>query len=191
MKEYDSASYYYQKQVFNKADATAQAFYTVGSIMQDMKLYDSAIAYFKRAAAISPEYVEALSNICAAYIQLEQLDSAITYGRRAVALTSTYENAYQNLGLAFHAKQQYDSAIVYLKKSIELSPTKGKNYFQLACSYALNKQTDQAILHLKLAYELGYNNKDALFSDPDLAGLRDIKAYQELLDKYVPNWRQR
>ncbi|HRE38996.1 MAG TPA: tetratricopeptide repeat protein [Chitinophagaceae bacterium] len=191
LKEYDSASYYYQKQVFNKADATAQAFYTVGSIMQDMKLYDSAIAYFKRAAAISPEYVEALSNICAAYIQLEQLDSAITYGRRAVALTSTYENAYQNLGLAFHAKQQYDSAIVYLKKSIELSPTKGKNYFQLACSYALNKQTDQAILHLKLAYELGYNNKDALFSDPDLAGLRDIKAYQELLDKYVPNWRQR
>jgi tetratricopeptide (TPR) repeat protein len=191
LKLFDSASFYYRKQVFDRQNITAQAFFAVGNLMQDMKLYDSAVVYFKKAIDLDPAYVEAYSNLCAVYIENEQPDSAIVYGRKAVAISANNENAYQNLGLAFHTRAQYDSAIYYLRKSIDIDPRKGKNYFQVACSYALNKQPDQAIQFLKLAYEIGYNNKDALFTDPDLISLREIKAYQELLDKYVPGWRQR
>ncbi|HEX4877670.1 MAG TPA: tetratricopeptide repeat protein [Chitinophagaceae bacterium] len=191
LKLFDSASFYYRKQMLGKQNITAQVYLTIGNVMEDMKLYDSAVVYFKKAIELDPAYVEAYSNLCAIFIQLEQADSAIAYGRKAVSLSDKNENAYQNLGLAFHVKEMYDSAIVYLKKSIDVNPSKGKNYFQLACSYALNKQPDQAIQFLKLAYEIGYKNTDALFTDPDLISLREIKAYQELLDKYVPGWRQR
>ncbi|MBK8311632.1 MAG: tetratricopeptide repeat protein [Chitinophagaceae bacterium] len=126
-----------------------------------------------------------------AFIQLERLDSAIVYCRQAVNLAPKYENAIINLGLAFHANGQYDSSINYFLKAIQIEPTRGRTYFRVACSYTLNKNIEQAISYLKLAYEKGYKNKDALLSDPDLIDLYNVKAYQDLLDKYVPDWRNR
>ena len=93
--------------------------------------------------------------------------------------------------MAFHASAKYDSAIVCFLKAIQLEPTRGRTYFRVACSYVLNKKPDLAIAYLTLAYEKGYKNKDALFSDPDLIDLQNLKDYQNLLDKYVPDWRKR
>ena len=53
----------------------------------------------------------------------------------------------------------------------------------------MNNQTDLAIQNLAKAYDSGYKNKNALLLDPDLEGLKNIKAFQDLLDKYVPGWR--
>jgi hypothetical protein len=61
----------------------------------------------------------------------------------------------------------------------------------LACSYALNNQPDEAITYLKQAFEKGYKNYDSLVSDPDLDSLKNNKEFQNILDKYVPDWRKR
>ena len=101
------------------------------------------------------------------------------------------QSASLNLGLIYHAMQRYDSAIVYIQNAIRLDPAKGKNYYSLACSYALNNKPEQAIQYLRQAYERGYKNVDNLISDPDLSGLKNYKEFQALLDKYVPDWRNR
>jgi tetratricopeptide (TPR) repeat protein len=108
-----------------------------------------------------------------------------------VQIDTGYQQAFRDLGLTYHSLMRYDSAIVNIQKAIRLDPSKGKIYFELACSYAMNNQTDQAILYLKQAYERGYKNTDALLTDPDLSGLKNLKGYQDLLDKYVPDWRNR
>lgn len=191
LKLYDSAIYYYKKQFFSGKNVTAQAYFNVGSYLDDLKIYDSAIVYFKKSIELDKTNAVAFSNIGVAFIKLERFDSAIVYSRQAVNLNPNYENALLNLGLAFHSNAQYDSAIVSFLKAIQIEPTNGRTYFRAACSYTLNKNPQQAIAFLKMAYEKGYKNKDALFSDPDLMDLHNIKEYQDLLDKYVPDWRQR
>jgi len=108
-----------------------------------------------------------------------------------VALDPNYQNASLNLGLLYHSQRQYDSAIVLIQRAIRLDPSKGKTYFQLACSYALSNQPEQAIRYLEQAYQRGYKNTDNLLNDPDLSGLKDMKGYQDLLDKYAPGWRDK
>ena len=124
-------------------------------------------------------------------MNLEQTDSAFLYYRKAVAINPAYPNASLNLGLLYHSLRQYDSAIVHIQNAIRLNPTNGRTYYRLACSYALHNKPDQAILYLRQAFERGFKNYDVLLSDPDLAGLKNYKEYQALLDKYIPDWKDR
>ncbi len=191
LKQPDSAAYYYKKQLFHRSDMNAPAYLTLGSFYDTLKEYDSAIVYYKKAVELDPSYIPAYNNIGGAYMNLEQNDSAFLYYRQAVKLDPNYESASLNLGLLYHSLQQYDSAIIYIQKAIRLDTTKGKNYFRLACSYALNDQPEQAISYLRQAYERGYKNYDALLTDSDLLGLKKFKDFQALLDKYVPDWKNR
>jgi tetratricopeptide (TPR) repeat protein len=118
-------------------------------------------------------------------------DSASVYLKQAIKLDPGSSVASLNLGLLYHTVQQYDSAIVYIKNAIRLDPLKPKTYFQLACSYAISNKPEQAIQYLRDAYERGYKNYNNLIEDPDLDGLKKNKDFQALLDKYVPDWKQR
>jgi tetratricopeptide (TPR) repeat protein len=191
LRIYDSAGHYYQKQLFRKVPDAEQAWLNIGFFYLEMRSYDSAIVYFKKVLAGNPNHLPSINNLGAAYMNLEQSDSAFVYYRKAVAINPAYPNASLNLGLLYHSLRQYDSAIVHIQNAIRLSPTNGRTYYRLACSYALNNKPDQAILYLRQAFERGYKNYDVLLTDPDLAGLKNYKEYQALLDKYIPDWKDR
>jgi len=190
LKMGDSAAFYYKKQLMRRTDVGPQLYQNIGNFYSDMQFPDSAIVYYRKAMQIDPNYEQAYNKIGAAFMSLELTDSAFKYFRRAVELDSTYPNAELNLGLLYHTLRQYDSAIVHIQKAIRLDP-KPKTYYQLACSYALNNKPEQAILYLRQAYDRGYKNFDNLISDPDLLGLKNFKEFQALLDKYVPDWRDK
>ncbi len=58
--------------------------------------------------------------------------------------------------------------------------------YNFACSLALAGQADLAMVELDSAMILGYDDFAHLESDPDLASLHDLEAYQELLDRHLP-----
>jgi tetratricopeptide (TPR) repeat protein len=155
-----------------------------------MQFPDTAIVYYRKAIELDPGYPASYNKAGAAFMVMEMTDSAFKYFRKAVELDSTYQGAELNLGLLYHTLRQYDSAIVHIQKAIRLDP-KPKTYYQLACSYALNNKPEQAILYLRQAYERGYKNTDNLLTDPDLSGLKNYKEFQALLDKYVPDWKDK
>ncbi len=192
LKKYDSAAFYFKKVVMKNPDAGIQTFQDIGNFFTDIKAFDSAIVYYKKAMQQGYEkfaspYVRAGN----AFLSMEMPDSAIVYLRKAVQIDSTSYSALHSLGLTFHSMQRYDSAIHYIQKAIKIDPTKGKIYFELACSYAMSNQTDKAILYLAQAYQRGYKNTDALLTDPDLGNLKNMKGFIDLLDKYVPDWKNR
>ena len=191
LKKYDSAAYYFKKQVFKEQEPGLQSYLEIGNFFNDMKMYDSAIAYNKKAIQVSDRSATAYTRAGNAFMSLEMYDSAVFYLRKAVEIDSTSYPAVHGLGLAYHAMLRYDSAIVWLQKAILIDPEKGKPYFELACSYAMSNKPEQAILYLTQAYQRGYKNTDLLFTDPDLEGLKNLKGYQDLLDKYVPDWRNK
>ena len=191
LKNYDSAAFYFKKQIYRQLEPGVLSYLEIGNFFSDIKMYDSAIVYDKKAIRSDNRSVTAYTRAGNAFLSMEMYDSALHYFKKAFAIDSASQNAVHGLWLAYHAMLRYDSAIVYIQKSILLDPTKGKPYFELACSYAMNNQHEQAILYLSQAYQRGYKNTDVLFTDPDLEGLKNLKGYQDLLDKYVPDWRNR
>lgn len=191
LKQYDSAGYYFMKQLYRRTEESAIMYQSIGNFYNDMKVYDSAIIYYRKAISFDKSYITAYTNAGIAFMNLENNDSAFVYLKEAVRLDRNSQAASLNLGLLYHSMQRYDSAIAYIQNAIRLDPTKGKMYYQLACSYALDNKPEQAIVYLRQAYERGYKNTETLLSDPDLSGLKDYKEFQAILDKYVPNWRQK
>ncbi|HMU48072.1 MAG TPA: tetratricopeptide repeat protein [Chitinophagaceae bacterium] len=191
LKNGDSAAYYYKKQVLQRIDPGAQEFFAIGGFFEDLKMYDSAMIYLKTALGNGKGYVPPYTEIGGIFMKMEMYDSALFYFREAARLDTQSYTPTLNLGLAYRMVGKYDSAIVYIQKAIRINPLKAKTYYQLACCYALNDKPEQAILYLRQAYERGYKNKEALLIDPDLEGLKNHKAFQDLLDKYIPDWRKR
>ncbi len=191
LKQYDSAGYYFKRQLFRHNDANEQTWMAIAGYYYEITVYDSSALYAKKVIQVDKRNVPAYVQAGTAFMGMEMNDSALVYLRQAVNLDPGSLGASLNLGLLYHTMQRYDSAIVYMQNAIRIDPTKGKNYYSLACSYALSNQPTQAIQYLRQAYEHGYKNVDNLISDPDLAGLKNIKEFQALLDKYVPNWRNR
>ena len=189
LKRYDSAAFYMKKIILRPDIPEAEAFQNLGNFFTDIKAYDSAIAYYKQVMRVKPAYAAPYFRAGNAFLSLEMTDSAIVYLKKAVELDSNSYPALHGLGLAYHTASKYDSAIVYIQKAIRQDASKGKTYFELACSYAMNNQPEQAILYLNQAYQRGYKNKDALLTDPDLSSLKKLKGFQDLLDKYVPDWK--
>lgn len=191
LKQYDSAGFYFKKQLAKRSDPPPQINYAIGSFFDDVKLYDSAVFYFRRAIQLEPNYINAYTEAGSIFMKMEMYDSALVYLGKAEKLDPTSHNTSLNLGLVYHAMARYPLAIEYLEKAIKNDPSKGKTYYQLACSYALNNNPTQAIAYLRQAYERGYKNVDNLLADPDLSGLMEIKEFQDLLDKYIPKWRNK
>ena len=189
LKRYDSAAFYMKKIILRPDIPEAEAFQNLGNFFTDIKAYDSAIAYYKQVMRVKPAYAAPYFRAGNAFLSLEMTDSAIVYLKKAVELDSNSYPALHGLGLAYHTASKYDSAIVYIQKAIRQDASKGKTYFELACSYAMNNQPEQAILYLNQAYQRGYKNKDALLTDPDLSSLKKLKGFQDLLDKYIPDWK--
>jgi tetratricopeptide (TPR) repeat protein len=68
----------------------------------------------------------------------------------------------------------------------ELEPQDGMIRYNFACSLALASQVELAIAELDAALTLGYDDFAHLEADPDLACLRHLPAYQDLLDRELP-----
>jgi tetratricopeptide (TPR) repeat protein len=191
LKRTDSAGYYYKKQALQRSVISPQLYQNIGNFFEDMKEYDSAVVYFKLAIREDPKFVPGYTNIGQAYMSLEQYDSAEVYLKKAVQLDPKGYAPEHNLGLLYHMMRQYDQAITHLLKAIENDPTKEKAYYQLASSYALANKSTEAVRYLQMAIDKGYKNYKSWPEDPDLDSLKNVKAFQDLLDKYVPGWRNR
>ncbi|MGQ0738298.1 MAG: tetratricopeptide repeat protein [Bacteroidota bacterium] len=191
LKKFDSAGYYFRKQVIRRGEEPAQSWFAMGNFFEDMKVYDSAAAYFKKAIDADRKFVPAYTNAGQAYMALEMYDEAKEYLQQAYNLDSSGYAPAHNLGLLYHAMVKYDQAIYYLKKAIINDPTKNKAYYELASSYALSDQPEQAILYIRQAIERGYKNYKTLLDDPDFEDLKNLKGFQDILDQYIPDWRNK
>lgn len=191
LKQYDSSAFYFKKQVLRKEYPGPQAWFAIGNFFEDIRYYDSAVYYFKRAAREDRTYTAAFTNAGQAFMSLEMYDSAKVYLQQAYQLDSSAYAPAHNLGLAYHAQAKYEQAIYYLRKAILNDPEKSKVYYELAASYALSNQPEQAILYIQQAIERGFKNYKTLHDDPDFELLHNMKGFQDILDKYLPNWRNK
>ena len=89
--------------------------YVKGYLYQSMKDYDNAIAAYKQAIELKPDYVEAYSNLGLCYCQ-----QAIAFGEKAVADIDDPKYKEEQAKI----KKFYEDAKPYYEKARELAPEK-------------------------------------------------------------------
>jgi tetratricopeptide (TPR) repeat protein len=115
---------------------------------------NEAIAAFRNAIELKPDYADAYYNLGVALSDKGQYDEAIAANRKAIELKPDYTDAYYNLGIALFDKGQYDEAIAAYRKALELKPDYALAYNNLGNTLLEKGQYDEAIASLRKAIEL-------------------------------------
>jgi tetratricopeptide (TPR) repeat protein len=116
---------------------------------------DLAIVHFEKALAFKPGYSEALNNMGAVYLRLEQWDKAIDCFKRALegVLYANPHRALTNLGSAYAGKKEYGLAIDSYKKALKMEPRYFMAHKRLGLAYMATGDYEAAISSFEKAVE--------------------------------------
>jgi tetratricopeptide (TPR) repeat protein len=116
---------------------------------------DLAIVHFEKALALKPGYAEALNNMGAVYLRLEEWDKAIDRFKRALeaVLYANPHRALTNLGSAYIGKKEYGLAIDSYKKALKIEPRYFRAHRRLGLAYMATEDYGAAISSLQKAVE--------------------------------------
>ena len=115
-KRYDDARLRFETVIACRQDQ--RAYYHLGIALYELKLYDDALVSLERAAAIKPDFSEALVFQGSVLMVLQRYDKALIKFNEAIEINPHYVEAYTNSGNALfelcrneEALRRYDEAI--------------------------------------------------------------------------------
>ncbi|MEW6364165.1 MAG: hypothetical protein AB1714_05955 [Acidobacteriota bacterium] len=145
------------RSVFGRINDPSLEFLTSGRFVNEF-----GIPGLKKEAAKGPEDVE---------------------GAMAARLLAELFDNTMNAGDAYMAKGDCRRAAVLFEVSGEISPDIWAAWYNAACAHACQKNKKAALQMLSRAVEKGFDDRDHLASDPDLAALREEEEFKALLEK--------
>jgi protein O-mannosyl-transferase len=98
------------------------AYNNLGILLADEGRLDEAIAHYREALRISPQFAFTQNNMGSALMQKGQLDDAIAHFREALRLNPDYPEALNNLGIALAKQGGFDEAIGCFLLSLKANP---------------------------------------------------------------------
>jgi serine/threonine protein kinase/Flp pilus assembly protein TadD len=141
----------------------AVAYNLLGALLCDKKHdYDGAIAAFRKAIQLKPDFTDARCNLGIALEHKGALDEAITAYRETIRVQPDYAKAYRNLGcLLCDQKRDYDGAIAAFREAVRYGKDSPGMHFNLGNALAGKGQSDEAIACFREAIRLDKNYADA------------------------------
>jgi tetratricopeptide (TPR) repeat protein len=103
-----------------------------GAANASLKKWEAAVASYKQAVKIDPDYYEGYFNMADALRSKNELDEAIAYYKQAIKIKPKYAEAYNNMGNALKEKGDLDGAIDSYKKAIKVKPDYAEAYINMA-----------------------------------------------------------
>ena len=165
----------------------------LGDEFSDLEEYRNAIASYKKAIRIKPDYAEAYWGIGYAYDELEEYQNAIVSYKKAIQIKPDYADAhwglgytYENMGRDNEAIQKYKDALGYKPKSTIardlLNNLEKKNYEE-----ATLKNPQDATAHYNLGvvyYNSHYYDKAIAYFKKAIRIKPDFYQYYHLGNTY-------
>lgn len=100
----------------------APALINLGTIRYNMREYEAAEQFYRRATVADPEYALAFFDLGNVLDEMQQLDEATESYQRAVALVPQYADAHYNLALAYERQGQRRRALRHWLTYVRLDP---------------------------------------------------------------------
>ncbi len=144
-KAYEDAERHYLRAI-DLSNNDPQYQNNLAALYLDMKRWDDAIAYFRKAASnlLFNDSEVAFTGVGFAYFQKgEFLDAVIAY-KEALARNPRFAQAHFRLGEAYYALEKTHLAIDAFRQALSQAPNFSLAHYKLGLSYMKERQTEKA-----------------------------------------------
>ena len=122
--------------------------------LKDQGKLDEAVACYRRALELKPDFAEAHNNLGVALKDQGKLDEAVACYRRALELKPDFAEAHNNLGNALKDQGKLDEAVACYRRALELKPDYAEAHNNLGMALKDQGKLDEAIACYRRALEL-------------------------------------
>jgi tetratricopeptide (TPR) repeat protein len=144
---------------------------------------DDAIAHFKEALRIDPNFIEAQNYLSSALNYPKKVDEDIVRLEQKRMRESDNPDVLQKLAVLYVYKGEKEKALDLLFQLVKIQPDKPDGYYNIACIYAKDKKLDKSIEWLTKSINKGFKNWALLQRDKDLDNLRSTQFYKNLIKR--------
>ena len=116
--------------------------------------FDEAIAHFRKALELKPDYAIAHNDLGMVLSGRRQVDEAIGHYQKALEIEPDYVEAHNNLGNVLADRGQVDEAIAHYRRALEIRPGDGDVQANLGYALARRGKIDEAIVHFRKALKI-------------------------------------
>ncbi|WP_175995376.1 tetratricopeptide repeat protein [Burkholderia vietnamiensis] len=142
LKQYDAGLALMKQSLVERPDASY--FNNLGNMLRESGRLDDAIAHYRRAVALRPEYAEAHNNLGNALRDARDPTAAMASCARAIELRPDYALAYNNLGNALQDLGEHEAAAVSYAKAVAHQPQYADAYSNLGNALRAQEKFDEA-----------------------------------------------
>jgi len=122
---------------------------------------DAALAAFRRAVELLPEYAEAHNNLGLVLSRMGQEDAATQAFQEALRIDPSMAEVYNNLGFMYHTSGKLDRAVQMFGQAIQNSADSSVAYTNLGNTFYKMQQAEKAVESWRRALELDPMNENA------------------------------
>ncbi|MET3556429.1 tetratricopeptide repeat protein [Burkholderia sp. 567] len=152
LKQYDAGLALMERSLAARPDASY--FNNLGNMLRECGRLDDAIAHYRRAVALRPDYPEAHNNLGNALRDARDPAEAMQSCSRAIELRPGYAEAYNNLGNVLQDLRELDAAAASYGKAIAFHPAYADAHSNLGNVLRAQERHADAIVHYRRAIEL-------------------------------------
>lgn len=168
-------------EVVNRFPKEYEAHLLLGNLLTTFKVYEKAIAPYRKAIALAPQRTQAYNNIGVVYKELGRNQEALVAYQKALELNPKDSAAYNNLGNLRRNMGDLNGALAHLKYSIELNPDYADAYSNVGAVYKEAKDYASAIPYYQKALSLNPKHTNANF---------DMALMELSFGNYEKGWKQ-
>jgi tetratricopeptide (TPR) repeat protein len=162
------------------------AYNSYGRMLAQLRRFDEAGAAYEKALALGVSHGGIYNGLGQTRMAQKRWDEAVNYLSKAIELGARSSLTYGQLAFALMSLNRNEEAIKSYENAFAAgippgANTRGVAYYNMACAYARLKQNDKAFEMLDKAIEAGFNDRNTLETDTDLAPIRSDGRFQALL----------
>jgi len=139
---------------FAEAEGDPDVFFNRGIAYKAKGEIDNAIAEYRRALELVPDYAEAHNNLGNLLKDQKKFDEAILHFESSIKIFPDNPSTYNNLGTVYAMKGDVNKAAVYFAKAVRIQPTYFDARQNLGNAYMLQGRLDAAEKELSEAVKM-------------------------------------
>ena len=134
----------------------------LGVILNDLCRLDEAVASYRRALALNPDFASGHNNLGNTLRNLHRLSEAEASFRRALEIKPDFAEAQINLGLTLYELDRLGEAEASYRRALEIKPDFSEAYSNLGLTLKDQGRLDEALVNYNLALKFKGDWKEAL-----------------------------